>query len=474
MKEENHKYINTNYHLPKHQFSVGGDIQKVIDTVTLLSKIQLNKKPSFFGMENVYYNHDVKTNYVFYPQLDPRFQQSYDILDPKKLTFEDIKNHAIIHQNKDELGTVRKQMNYLAKMAAHPIYPIDFNNPDWEQYFHYMDYIKIHGDNDKHGRSRPVGIHGLLNRDEAWNMYLRSIGMSHIIPRYKHKIDRRKIPDNTLDKPIPQPEIVHKMLNHAYILKRSFDRNYKYLKNKGIQRRDLNKYIQYLLWFGFFIGCAPEKEWVILNLDDIIDNFDRYCIRITRPKVGNKKRILPLESVLSKSPVHKSMGNFLKIRDKIAESGEKALIANPKNGKRYGYHPGLSEKEIIHKGCDELRRDLSTWGKQVYPQFYPYLMRHWCGTARMIEWDKKGGAFDKVNFWLGHSDPSDTKIYCQLQRLFDQDKGSWLSRALKQDWLGGLDGSKKGNTKQIKNKNIVRQNNRGIIKEHPQARFYIL
>jgi hypothetical protein len=409
-----------------------------------------------YGEDLVNHYYDLNNFFVNQPIFNPLYKQRYGILDPIDITFEKIENHAEVHQNKDFDGTVKKLMNYLEKMKSHPIYPIDFNKPDWEQYFRYMDHIKKHGDYSKFGKLRTVGIHGLLNRDEAWLMYLKSIGYDRFYPRYKERINKKHIPDNSLDKPIPMPVIVHEMLRYEYVDKKEFDRYYKTLKKKGILRRDLNRYIQYLFFIGFFIGIAPEKEWVILNLDDIIDNGEKYSIRVTRPKVGNKKRILPLEKIISKSPVHKSMLNYLsKLRPKFADKNEKALLIDPRTGQRWK--------------IDDLRRVLTRYGKRVYPQFYPYLMRHWCGTARMIEWDKKGGAFDHVNYWMGHSDPKDTKIYCQLARLWEDDNGSWLSRALKRNWFGGLDDSK-DNAQLSQYRGPVVQNNSNKKIIHPQAR----
>lgn len=405
-------------------------------------------------MEAQKYN--VSEKHVYYPQYDPIYQKEYGVLNPETLTFKDIEEHAIKHQNKDPKGTVKKLMDYLGKMASHPVFPVDFNNPDWKQYFRYMDHIKEHGDYDRYGHLKSVGVHGLPNRDEAWLMYLRAIGYQDRFPRYK--IPKRLIPDNSMDKPIPQPEDVYEMLNFKYVSRKEFDRYYPMLKAEGLRPRDLNRYIQYLFFFGHFIGMAPEKEWVILNVGDIIQSkTGRWRIRITRPKVGNKKRIIPLETTISVSPVHKSIKNYLlKVRPKFAKK-EEALFVDPRTGERWG--------------IDALRRFLTKYGKRVYAPFYPYLMRHWCGTARLIDWDREGiDAFSRVMEWLGHADPKDTKIYCALSKLFDDNNGSWLSRALKQDWLGGLDGSPR-DAQQKANKGVVVQNIRNKKKESPQARF---
>ena len=80
---------------------------------------------------------------------------------------------------------------------------------------------------------------------------------------------------------------------------------------------------------------------------------------------------------------------------------------------------------------------------KVYPTFYPYLMRHWCATARLIEWEKiqHKEALSRVSYWLGHDQLDQTKEYINLVNLFDENNGSWLSRALKRYSIGGLHGS---------------------------------
>lgn len=436
---------------------VGGNNQKWKNILEKAKQSPIEEMIRQQILEDKVKNYYGLNNKNFHPKFDPNYQKQYGLLDPKNLTFEDIRQHAIVHQGKDEHGTVKKQMDYLTKMTQHPIYPVDFNNPDWEQYFHYMDYIKMNGEMDRYGNIKPVGIHGLLNRDEAWLMYLKSIGYEDFFPRYRTRLDKNKIQQasqNKLDKAIPTPEIVYDMLRYEYIQKPEYDKYYKTLKQKGIRRRDLNKYIQYQFFFGFFVGMAFEKEMVILDLQDIIDQGSRYAIRITRPKVGNKKRMLRLEETISKSPVHKSVNNYLtKIRPKFADNKETAFSVNPKTGRRWGYdlvEKHSNEEIIIQKGCDQLRGYLERWGTRVYPQYFPYLMRHWCGTARMIDWDKEGDAFARVQVWLGHADPKDTTIYVQLHRLWDDNKGSWMSRALKRDWHGGMDDSKNSSAQHIK------------------------
>lgn len=59
-------------------------------------------------------------------------------------------------------------------------------------------------------------------------------------------------------------------------------------------------------------------------------------------------------------------------------------------------------------------------------------MRHWAATARCIEWKKDNTVLYRVKYWLGHKQLDQTLRYLDLAKLYDQGKGSWLSRALKQ------------------------------------------
>ena len=65
-------------------------------------------------------------------------------------------------------------------------------------------------------------------------------------------------------------------------------------------------------------------------------------------------------------------------------------------------------------------------------------MRHWYRTARMIEWEKTGTAYQRVNYQLDHDQENQTKRYLEFSCLFNENNGSWLSRALKQGSIGGL------------------------------------
>jgi hypothetical protein len=387
-----------------HQKFYGGGEKKKCNILNHLSQnVGINTTP--VGEDLVKQSYDLDKNFICYSQFDPRYTNNYDVLNPEFCSLKDIENHALVIQELSPT-TVKSRIRLIKKMANHPIVPIDFNHPTPQTFSRYMNYIKVEGDYDRYGRLKPVGKHGLKNRRLAWYMCEVAWGFDDIWPKYKI----RKIPDRSRDIQIPNPDTVRAMLH------------YKYVNN-----RDLNRLIQYYFFFGFFIGMAPEKEFIILDVNDvIIDKYGNNTIRITRPKVGNKSRILRIEKTIATSPVYKSVLNYLKyIRPKFSDVNEKALFVDPRTGQRW-------------KDADTLRRFLTKFGKMVYPAFFPYLMRHWCGTARMIEWKKTDTALAKVNYWLGHTKLDQTKKYVDFAFLFHDDDGSWLSRALKRGFHGGL------------------------------------
>ena len=101
-------------------------------------------------------------------------------------------------------------------------------------------------------------------------------------------------------------------------------------------------------------------------------------------------------------------------RSKVADENEKALFLTTE-GKPFT--PRYMGKKLREQG------------KKVWKDFHPYVMRHWCATARMIEWKYN---INRVSDWLGHSNINTTRKYVHIaQEYYEQDQGSWLKRALK-------------------------------------------
>ena len=327
------------------------------------------------------YEQHIKTKRVYYP--------SYT-LDPEKTTFEDIKNHAITRQNIAET-TIDKYLNTAKLMETHSIFPVNFKNPHWTNFFQYMDHIK---------RFENATPNMLRNRRKAWALFCKAWGTDKEWPSYKLP----HIPDRSKDIILPTPETVRKFFQHPYT-------GDKYL----------NRLIQYHFFTGFMVGMRPEKEMIILNIDDLyLDEPDNYTIRIVEPKKRGNSRILRLESTIAVSQTRKSFKNYVDtIRPRFANRNEDALLINPRTVTRW------TESQLR-------LRFLYPYAQQIWPQYWPYVMRHWCATARCIEWKKDTTVLYRVKYWMGHVKLDQTLRYLDLAKLYDQGKGSWISRALKQ------------------------------------------
>lgn len=211
---------------------------------------------------------------------------------------------------------------------------------------------------------------------------------------------------------LPSPEMVHKILTHPYT-----------------GNKYLDKLIQYHYFIGFFIGLRPEKELVIINVDDVdLDDTENPTIKITEPKKHYFEKILPLEQQIAYSKVHKSFRNYIDtIRPKFAERSEKALLVDPEG------HKWIRGKIIDGKRWNEdrLRHQLlNKYARQVWKPYYPYIMRHWCATARCVEWLDDPRCLIRVKNWMGHKKINQTEKYIELADTYNN-QNSWLSRALK-------------------------------------------
>lgn len=98
------------------------------------------------------------------------------------------------------------------------------------------------------------------------------------------------------------------------------------------------------------------------------------------------------------SPTRKSLSNWTNKWRPIAENenSDDALFLISQ-GKRFSVR--------------YLGKKLRQHGEKILPGFYPYTMRHWCCTARMIEWNF---AIDRVRRWADHKKLDQTMIYLHI------------------------------------------------------------
>ena len=304
------------------------------------------------------------------------------VLNPENSTFDDVALHAYLRQRLST-STIEKRLRYARFMETHAS-PVDFRHPTYENFIRHMDYRE---------EIEKATSQALRHEWKTMIMFLRAYGIADNWMKY-----RAPHYAPTIDILIPYPETVNQFFT------------YEYSKDKYE-----TKLYQYLFFLGFTIGMRPPSELCNLDLADIKIDGKRGSITITETKKhGNKRTLIPERFILV-SPNRKSLKNYIeKWRPTVGNGSETALFLTPE-GKRFT--------------ADYLRTKLSEHGKKVWKDFHPYTMRHWCATARMIEWEYN---IDRVSSWLGHSHLDMTKRYVHMaEEYYKQDQGSWLRRAIR-------------------------------------------
>jgi len=311
-------------------------------------------------------------------------------LNPKKATYEKVAFHAERWQRLSK-SSIEHRLRCARRMSKHPVYPINFNNPRYEQFIAYMDY-----------RERIEGSSGyaLMNDLRAMQMFLRAYDIDQrtwfyklpTMPRHK----KRKV---------PFPEIVYKMCN------------YKYSKDPYE-----NALYQYLMFHNFFIGWRVPSEPCSMSIKDIdIDNKGRGSIIITETKKRHSKRIIIPERYILSAPTYKSLKNWIEKWRPIA--------ANQYSGDALYIQPNGKPFTVRYLG-KKLREN----GKKVWPHYQPYVSRHWCAIALLIRTRLESKTWDtrRVQKYLGHEKPSTTDTYIEFaEEYFRQEPKDWFLHALR-------------------------------------------
>ena len=310
------------------------------------------------------------------------------ILDPKTCSFEDVKIHAYFRQRLSP-STIEKRLRYARFMENHPA-PVDFRNPSYENFIRHMDYRE---------QIEQATSQALRHEWKTMTMFLRAYGIADNWIKYRAP----HYTPNT-DIIIPYPETVNKFFTTKYTTNLYETKLY-----------------QYLFFTGFMIGMRPPSELSNLNITDVTIDDKKGSLTITETKKHGKKRTLILEEFILVSSNRKSLKNYIdKWRPQVSNGTENALFLTPE-GKRFT--------------PDFLRQKLTEHGSKIWKGFHPYTMRHWCATARMIEWDYN---IDRVSSWLGHNHLDMTKRYVHMaEEYYKQDQGSWLKRAVKTNPVSG-------------------------------------
>jgi integrase len=308
-------------------------------------------------------------------------------LTPDTATFEEIALHALLRQRLSP-STIEKHLRY-ARFMEHHIIPVDFRNPQLENFTEHMDYRE---------QIEQATPNALIHEWKAMRMFLKAYGIK--IWDYKPPISPK-----SKKQILPFPEIVREFWH------------YPYSKN-----RYETKLYQYLFYFAFNTGIRNPSELAIIQTTDLIFNKNKTAIfTITEPKKHSSQRTIILPYELSCDPRHKSLQNWLNSwRYRVANQYSQNYLFLQPSGKPFTTrHLGLK---------------LSHMGKKVWKYFHPYITRHWNAVAKLIEQKIQTGTFDvyPVKNWLGHEKIETTMNYVKYaDQYYQQASFNWLKRVLK-------------------------------------------
>ena len=198
-------------------------------------------------------------------------------LNPKEATFDDVAMHALLRQRLSP-STVEKNLRYARFMETHPVVPVDFRNPNYENFIRHMDY-----------REQVEGAtpNALANEWKAMLMFLRAYG----IPRWDYKLP--PVP-HSHKRMLPYPNTVNRFFNYRYS-----DDPYE------------NALYQYLFFHSFLIGWRVPSEIVSMTVDDVVLDGDMGYLIVTETKKHRSQRTLIPEKAIMTSRVHKSFKNWI-------------------------------------------------------------------------------------------------------------------------------------------------------------------
>lgn len=284
-------------------------------------------------------------------------------------------------------STVKKRLGALARMAEHPVQPVQLQGTADEivnSFYEYYVYRR-----DVEGKKATATMHDF----RAIKSLGRLLGIPETAwpatPTPKRKPRMR----------LPAPEEVYHLLHADFTpdAKNSYE----------------NQLIRYLLIYDFALGIRFPSEAYALRVGDLQP--DLHTILVTEPKKSDSERTLLIEPTwMCCAKNRSSLSQYLKWRAKVDVGGTDAFFLKP-NGEPF-------------RSPDDMRMWLNKRVKPRFPWYHGYLGRRWGINARLIEWD-----FDyaRVAQWTGHeSVDMIRRTYEHDARLHAKMYGdNWLTRA---------------------------------------------
>jgi len=245
------------------------------------------------------------------------------------------------------LGTIEKRLRYARFMESHPI-PVDFRNPDYSNFIRHMDYRE---------QIEHAGQSALSHEWKTMKTFLKAYGIPITnwtyrpppIPQAKARI-------------IPSPELAFKMIHHKY--------------NSDLYE---NALAQYTLLHTFMIGWRNPSETCIMAVDDV--KIEEGILIIHEPKKHQSTRILIPDKALFKGQTRKSFKNWI---DKWRPRVEYQYSGNTLYLRPDGYPIDVVKYRMF----------MVRHVKEVFPEYQPYVTRHWCAIAKLINTKLESKNFD--------------------------------------------------------------------------------
>lgn len=307
-------------------------------------------------------------------------------LNPKIASFDDVAMHAILRQRLTK-STVEKRLRYARFMENHVV-PVDFRNPNYINFIRHMDYRE---------QIEHAGQSALSHEWKTMKTFLKAYG----IPLTDWNYRPPSCPQSKA-RIIPLPDLVYKMIHH------------KYSKNEYE-----NALVQYTLMHTFMIGWRNPSETCSMTMDDI--KLKEGILVIREPKKHHSTRIIIPDKALFKGRTRKSFKNWI---DKW-----RSKVENQHSGNALYLRPDGYPIDIVR-----YRMFMSRHVKPIFPEYQPYVSRHWCAIAKLIKTKLETKNFDiyEVRDWLGHTKIETTMAYVRdTQQYMQSAPYDWFKYVLK-------------------------------------------
>lgn len=376
--------------LSKHSFSnnigkVGGGRQEKTNFIPILSEfieIIESLKIEREDMGDLVY--DVK-------QI---LGQNPNVIDPKNYnTREGLFNAVIYHairRQRLSSSTIDHRLRCIRRIQKHSVFPVDVFNIQYNQFIAYMDYRE---DIEK------KGYFALQNDLQAIQMFLVAYGVK--LSDWHYRLPSQPKHKGRI---IPSPIQVHDIITYDFS-----DDSY------------TNNLYQTLHAHNFWIGWRVPSEPCALTIDDV--DFDNGFIKITETKKHHNTRNFSPDKAMLIGKTRKSFKNYYdyqRTKVECSKSGNAFYLTST----------GLpfTPRHLGHI--------LSETGKLIFPEFQPYVSRHWFAIADLIRTKIETGTFEPhtVMTHLGHDKITTTYTYLDDAEVYYRKYPfDWFKRTLKFD-----------------------------------------